>query len=59
VLAIAHRLSTIKKADSILVIDQGRVIEQGSHRELYQLNGNYRRLYDMQFADHESEENIS
>lgn len=57
VLAIAHRLSTIKRADTILVLDQGRIIEQGNHRELYQLNGNYRRLYDMQFADREHPEN--
>ena len=53
VLAIAHRLSTVKKADTILVIEQGRIIEQGNHRELFELNGNYRRLYDMQFAEHE------
>ncbi|MFA6928955.1 MAG: ABC transporter ATP-binding protein [Lentisphaeria bacterium] len=59
VLAIAHRLSTIKKADTILVIEQGRIIEQGNHHELYQLNGNYRRLYDMQFADREDPENNS
>ncbi len=54
VLAIAHRLSTIKKADTILVIEQGRIIEQGNHRELFQLSGNYRRLYDMQFAEREN-----
>ena len=53
VLAIAHRLSTIKKADTILVLEHGRIIEQGNHKELFELNGNYRRLYDMQFAEHE------
>ncbi|NLF95052.1 MAG: ABC transporter ATP-binding protein [Oligosphaeraceae bacterium] len=50
VLAIAHRLSTIIKADVILVMDQGRILEQGSHQELYALNGAYRKLYDMQFS---------
>jgi len=46
---IAHRLSTIKKADRILVIENGRIVEQGSHRELLQLGGKYHRLYTQQF----------
>ncbi len=46
--AIAHRLSTIRDADLILVMDHGRIIERGSHQELYEMNGAYRRLCDMQ-----------
>ncbi len=51
VLAIAHRLSTVIKADVILVMDQGRILERGNHQELYALNGIYRKLYDMQFSE--------
>ncbi|HEY0055612.1 MAG TPA: ABC transporter ATP-binding protein [Pedobacter sp.] len=47
-LIIAHRLSTIKSADRILVLDSGEIIEQGSHSELIQLNGLYRKLVEMQ-----------
>ena len=45
-LVIAHRLSTIRKADKIIVIDQGRVVEQGSHDELLGRNGDYSRLVE-------------
>ena len=48
VFAIAHRLSTIRDADLILVMDSGRIVERGTHDELYAANGAYRRLCDMQ-----------
>ena len=48
-LVIAHRLSTIENADVILVIDQGRIIEQGSHAELIAKQGAYARLHHIQF----------
>ncbi|MDR0648223.1 MAG: hypothetical protein LBF92_02660, partial [Synergistaceae bacterium] len=48
---IAHRLSTIKMADLILVVKDGKIIEQGTHAELIRRNGHYRELYSMQFED--------
>ena len=48
---IAHRLSTIKDADLILVMDQGKVIEQGTHTELLEKNGFYADLYNSQFSE--------
>jgi ABC-type multidrug transport system fused ATPase/permease subunit len=48
-LVIAHRLSTVQNADKIIVIDNGNVIEVGSHHDLYEKDGLYRRLYDIQF----------
>jgi ATP-binding cassette subfamily B protein len=53
---IAHRLSTIRKADLILVIDQGQIREQGTHQELLDQNGIYSNLYQMQFK-HQEEPN--
>ena len=47
-LAIAHRLSPVRDASQILVIDKGRIVESGTHDELYARNGRYRRLCDMQ-----------
>lgn len=46
---IAHRLSTIENADLILVVDEGEVVEQGTHRELMNRGGTYRRMYEAQF----------
>lgn len=48
-ICIAHRLSTIQKADLIVVLDAGRIVETGTHEELMQLNGLYRKLYEIQF----------
>mgnify|MGYP000299187554 CR=1 FL=1 len=48
---VAHRLSTIEKADVILVLNKGQIVEQGSHKELLQVNGPYKNLYDLQFSD--------
>jgi ATP-binding cassette subfamily B protein len=48
---IAHRLSTIRNADSIVVMDQGRIVEQGSHAELLRRGGFYSTLYNSQFVD--------
>ncbi|MDV8148166.1 ABC transporter ATP-binding protein [Arthrobacter sp. B10-11] len=50
---IAHRLSTVRDADLILVMDHGRIVEQGNHRQLLAANGHYSRLYDAQFAGKE------
>ena len=55
-LVIAHRLSTIRRADRIVVIVRGRILEQGTHEELLALNAEYRKLYDLQFQDVEAVE---
>jgi subfamily B ATP-binding cassette protein MsbA len=57
-LVIAHRLSTIEKADIIMVMDQGRIVERGSHAELLARNGHYARLHAMQFNEEEKEDEI-
>jgi subfamily B ATP-binding cassette protein MsbA len=51
---IAHRLSTVQIASRILVFDKGRIIEEGSHKELLAKGGKYKTLYDMQFRDDEN-----
>ena len=50
---IAHRLSTIKKADRIIVLDKGRILQSGTHHELYESGGLYKKLYELQFSGHD------
>jgi subfamily B ATP-binding cassette protein MsbA len=50
-LVIAHRLSTIENADRIVVLDQGRIVESGSHRQLLESDGQYASLYHMKFGE--------
>ena len=50
-LVIAHRLSTVEKADKIIVLDAGHIVESGSHAELVANDGHYATLYRMQFSD--------
>jgi len=49
-LVIAHRLSTIFHADKIIVIDRGEIVQAGTHTELLEQGGLYKKLYEMQFA---------
>jgi ATP-binding cassette subfamily B protein len=56
---IAHRLSTIRSADLILVIEEGRIIEQGNHRELLALRGHYYELYTRQFTEEKETEMLA
>ena len=51
VIVIAHRLSTVQNADKIVVINDGKIVEEGSHEKLLELNGAYASLYNMQFKD--------
>ena len=54
-MVIAHSLSTVRRADLIVVIERGQIIEQGTHAELLAQGGQYQRLYELQFADEEEE----
>jgi subfamily B ATP-binding cassette protein MsbA len=52
-IVIAHRLSTVRRADLIVVMEHGQIIEQGTHAELLARGGQYQKLYELQFADEE------
>ena len=54
-IVVAHRLSTIKRANSIAVISEGKITEQGTHEELMALNGTYKNLYSLQFREDDYE----
>lgn len=57
-IVIAHRLSTVEKADLILVMDQGRIVERGNHQELLAQNGYYSRLHATQFQEDEPAQEV-
>jgi subfamily B ATP-binding cassette protein MsbA len=50
-LVIAHRLSTVERADRIIVLDKGKIVESGTHQELLDRDGQYAALYRMQFSE--------
>src|SRR5205823_260902 len=50
-LVIAHRLSTVRRADKIIVLEAGQIVESGGHEELLAHRGIYRKLYDLQFVE--------
>ena len=54
---IAHRLATVKKADKIIVMDAGKIVETGTHKELLKAGGYYSKLYEAQFLA--EEENVA
>jgi ABC-type multidrug transport system fused ATPase/permease subunit len=58
-IVIAHRLSTIRKADNIVVLKKGEIIEMGTHDELLEHRGEYKKLYELQFADKEAPQTVA
>ena len=50
-IVIAHRLSTVRRADRIVVLEKGRIVETGRHEELVGAGGMYQRLYELQFSE--------
>ncbi len=48
---VAHRFSTIRNVDRIIVLAEGRIVEEGNHDQLMELDGEYKRLYEIQFRD--------
>ena len=59
VIVIAHRLSTILRADKILVMDQGEIVEQGNHESLSKSGGLYEKLYRLQYATQDEDMRLS
>jgi ATP-binding cassette subfamily B protein len=57
-LVIAHRLSTIRRADKIVVLDKGEIREIGTHEQLLESNGVYRKLHDLQFLEDDKPEDV-
>ena len=53
-IVIAHRLSTVRKADKIVVMARGRIVETGTHAELLEKGGVYKKLYELQFFEEEN-----
>jgi subfamily B ATP-binding cassette protein MsbA len=52
-IVIAHRLSTVRKADKIVVMERGKIVQTGTHAELLEKGGIYKKLYELQFAEEE------
>jgi ABC-type multidrug transport system fused ATPase/permease subunit len=53
-IVVAHRLPTVRAADLILVVEDGRIVERGTHRQLIARRGRYAELYETQFRDEET-----